>query len=186
MFLLCTYPPHAQSILLAHMLTMWEARSSGSSFGVVVSPPVSVVSGTRLVLPSLPPFDFGDFSSSSSSPSTSSSNQSASSSSSSRLVVSLLPSSSSSSISGSRLFCVSDTGNRLFRSCYYATRRKRRPPCRRQREKLLVVVRGERNEGAEVGVCVTADVNVEQQQLQHDAAAPAVVEVIDPGRIHWV
>ncbi len=39
----------------------------------------------------------------------------------------------------------------------------------------------------EVGVCVTADVNVEQQQqLQHDAAAAAVVEVIDPGRIHWV
>jgi hypothetical protein len=82
---------------------------------------------------------------------------------------------------------VSDTGNRLFRSCYYATRRKRRPPCRKQREKLLVVVRGERNEGVEVGVCVTADVNVEQQQqLQHDAAAAAVVEVIDPGRIHWV
>ncbi|KAH9570572.1 hypothetical protein CY35_02G048100 [Sphagnum magellanicum] len=180
MFLLCTYPPHAQSILLAHMLTMWEARSSSSSFGVVVSPRVSVVSSTRLVLPSLPPFDFGDFSSSS--PSTSSSNQSASSS---RLVVSLLPSSSSSSISGSRLFCVSDTGNRLFRSCYYATRRKRRPPCRKQREKLPVVVRGERNEGAEVGVCVTADVNVEQQQLQHDAAPAAVVEVIDPGRIHW-
>jgi len=81
---------------------------------------------------------------------------------------------------------VSDTGNRLFRSCYYATRRKRRPPCRKQREKLLVVVQGERNEGAEVGVCVTADVNVEQQQLQHDVAASAVVEVIDPGRIHWV
>jgi hypothetical protein len=97
-----------------------------------------------------------------------------------------LPSSSSSSISGSRLFCVSDTGNRLFRSCYYATRRKRRPPCRKQREKLPVVVRGERNEGAEVGVCVTADVNVEQQQLQHDAAPAAVVEVIDPGRIPWV
>jgi hypothetical protein len=29
-------------------------------------------------------------------------------------------------------------------------------------------------------------VNVEQQQLQHDAAPAAVVEVIDPGRIHWV